>query len=385
MKAGLTTSVVLHAAVLGFGLLSLSAPAPLQVADVEALPVDIVPIEEMTQIQQGDKKAPMAETPAPMPTKRPDIVADARKVGENDIDTDNPPTPADKPRPVKTAEATAPAPKPVEKPKTEDTPKPPEEPKPVPATEVAPVPAPRQEVKPEPVKEPEPKPEPVKQPEPKPAEKPQETAAAEPVKPDAVAEAIAEEQEKPAEQMAQLPDSAPRPEARPRPAPAETAKAPERKTSEKPVREASSRPQSEDTGSIEQQINDLLNKDKAKGGGAKRSTPTAALGGKKTTGGKLSNSEEAALREQLSSCWALPIGMEDGAGLRATIRSKLTPDGRLDGRPTVESSSGNRAFDESAIRAMLKCDRQGLNLPAGKADIWGDLVVNFDPSEMLSL
>ena len=45
MKAGLTTSVVMHAALLGFGLFSLSAPSAFEVADVEALPVDIVPVE----------------------------------------------------------------------------------------------------------------------------------------------------------------------------------------------------------------------------------------------------------------------------------------------------------------------------------------------------
>ena len=187
MKAGLTTSVVMHAALLGFGLISLSAPAPMDVTDVEALPVEIVPVEELTQIQQGEKKAPVSEKPAPMPTKRPDTVPDAQKVGDNDVDTDNPITPDEKINPVKTAEAKAPAPKPVEKPKLEETPKVKEKPKPVPATEVAPVPAPKEEVKPEPVKQVEPKPEPLKQPDPKPVEKPAETvAAAEPVKPDAV-------------------------------------------------------------------------------------------------------------------------------------------------------------------------------------------------------
>ena len=45
MKTGLTTSVVLHAAVLGFGLISLSAPKPFEVLDVESLPVDLVPVE----------------------------------------------------------------------------------------------------------------------------------------------------------------------------------------------------------------------------------------------------------------------------------------------------------------------------------------------------
>ena len=63
MKTGLTTSVVMHAALLGFGLFSLSAPKAFDVADVEALPVEIVSIS--CQFQQGDKKAPVSEKPAP--------------------------------------------------------------------------------------------------------------------------------------------------------------------------------------------------------------------------------------------------------------------------------------------------------------------------------
>ena len=41
MKAGLTSSVVLHSALLVFGLVSLGAPKPHEVTDVEALPVDV--------------------------------------------------------------------------------------------------------------------------------------------------------------------------------------------------------------------------------------------------------------------------------------------------------------------------------------------------------
>ena len=66
MKTGLTTSVVMHAVVLGFGLLSLSAPTAFEVADVESLPVDIIPVESITQIQKGDKKATLSEKPAPV-------------------------------------------------------------------------------------------------------------------------------------------------------------------------------------------------------------------------------------------------------------------------------------------------------------------------------
>jgi colicin import membrane protein len=381
MKAGLTTSMVMHAALLGFGLISLSSPRSMDAADMEALPVDIVPVEELTQLQEGDKQAPVSEKPAPMPTQRPDIVADAKQIGDNDLDTNNPITPGEKPKPVKTAEERAPSPKPVDTVKPEETPKPQEEPKPVPATEVAPTPAPKEEVKPEPVKEAEAKPTPETS-EPKPVEEPVKTAAIEPPKPDAVSEAISDAAETPAEESVKLPDAAPAPAARPKPAEAQTAKAPERKEAEKPVKEAAAKPQSEETGSIEDDITAVLNKEKTKGGGAKRSSQQAALGGKKTTGAKLSQGEMDALRGQLIQCWNPPVGMEDGAGLRASIRFNVDTSGKMSGPPGLETSSGNTQFDESAMRAIRKCDQQGLNLPAGKSDIWSEIVVNFDPSEM---
>lgn len=381
MKAGLTTSVVLHAVVLGFGLVTLSAPRPFA-PQQESLPVSLIPIEEFAQATQGDKKAPMKEKSAPLPTQRPDVVPDAQKVGENSVDTDAPVTPTAKPRPVETAQAPAPQPKPVEKPREEDVPKPAEEPTPVPATEVQPKPEPKQDVKPDPVKTAEPKPESVKQPEPKPEPAPEQVAAIDPAqaKPDAIAEAIKEE---PKEDNVALPNSAPAPEARPKPAEAQTAKTPERKNADKPVKEASSKAKSESTEeSVEDKVAALLNKEKASGGGAKRSTETAALGGAKKTGEKLSNSEMGALSDQLGGCWSIPAGAEGGSDLRVSVKFRLNSTGKLDGRPTIESSSGNRPFDESAVRAVQKCDRDGLVLPAGKEDVWAEVVVNFDPSQM---
>ena len=213
-----------------------------------------------------------------------------RTIGENSVDTDKPVTDEAKPKPVEKTATAAPAPTPTEKPKTEDAPKPKEAPKPTPATEVAPVPQPKEEVKPEPVKQVEPKPTPAKEPAPAP---PQDTTAAiEPkpeVKPDAVAEAISNEQ--PPEE-AQLPNSAPAPEARPKPQPAqaESAKAPDRKDADKPVKEASSKPKSEEKQFNEGEITALLDKQKPSGGGAKRSTQQASLGGDKDQGQKLSQS-----------------------------------------------------------------------------------------------
>ncbi len=385
MRTGLTTSVILHATAIAFGLFTLSAPAALPSSEVESVAVEIVPMEAIAQIQKGDKKAAVSEKPTPLPTQRPDIVADAKTVGDNSVDTDKPPTPEPKPQPVDMAEAPPPAPTPKEKPKPEDVPKPKEQPKPVPATEVAPVPQPKEEVKPEPVKQAEPKPTPAKEPAPTPPQ--DKTAAIDPkpeVKPDAVAEAIAQE---PPTETTQLPDSAPAPQARPKPQPAqaESAKAPARKDADKPVKEASSKPKSEDKQFNADEISALLDKRKPSGGGAKRSTQQASLGGDKDQGQKLSRSEQGALEAQLGGCWTLPVGLEGSENFVVVVRFNLDASGKLDGRPSVETSSGNRPFDESAVRAVQKCDVAGLQVPAGKQDIWADVRVTFDPREMLGL
>ncbi|TPO00996.1 energy transducer TonB [Mesorhizobium sp. B1-1-5] len=384
MRTGLTSSVILHTVALAFGLFTLSSPPAMPAADVESVAVDIVPMEAVPQTLQGDKKSVMHEKPAPLPTKRPDVVPNAQKVGENTVDTDKPVTDEAKPKPVEKTAAPPPAPTPTEKPAVEDVPKPQEKPKPTPATEVAPTPTPKSEVKPEPVKQTEPKPTPAKQPT---ATPPKDTTAAIPkdeVKPDAVAEAITQEQ--PTDE-AKLPDSAPAPEARPKPQPAqaESAKAPDRKDADKPVKEASSKPKSDDKQFNADEISALLDKQKPSGGGAKRSTQQASLGGEKDQGQKLSKSEEGALRDQLAGCWTFPAGMEASDDLIAVISFNLDASGKLDGRPVVEKSSGNRQVDESAVRAIQKCNMAGLQVPPGKQDIWAQIKVTFDPREMLGL
>jgi colicin import membrane protein len=384
MRTGLTSSVILHAVALAFGLFTLSSPPAMPASDVESVAVDIVPMEAIAQTLQGDKKSVMHDKPAPVPTKRPDVVPDAQKVGENTVDTDKPVTDEAKPKPVEKTAAPPPAPTPTEKPAVEDVPKPQEKPKPTPATEVAPTPTPKEEVKPEPVKQTEPKPTPAKEPAPT-----KDTTAAiqkEEVKPDAVAEAISQDQ--PTDE-AKLPDSAPAPEARPKPQPqpaqAESAKAPDRKDAEKPVKEASSKKKSDEKQFNADEITALLDKQKPSGGGAKRSTQQASLGGEKDQGQKLSKSEQGALEDQLGGCWTLPVGLEGSENFTVVIRFNLDASGKLEGRPTVEKSSGNPQFDASAVRAVQKCDVAGLQVPAGKQDIWSDIRVNFDPRAMLGL
>jgi hypothetical protein len=359
MKAGLATSVTMHAVLLGFGLVSLSAPRAFEVADVEALPVDIVPVSALSQLQEGDKTAPVAEKPAPQPTRRPDIVENATRIGEADTDMKTPPTPEVKPRPVEQASEPPPAPKPEPKPEVAEAPPEPTPPPPEPA----------------PVAQPKPEPAPVAQPKPEPTPEPQVVERAE------------------AENVA-LPTTAPVPQSRPQPPkPQEVAKAPEQprreerpRTQEQP-REQPRTEQKRETpkDDVLDQVAALLDKQKPSGGGAQRSTQEASLGASRTTGGeKLTQSEMDALRAQIQRCWNVPAGALDAQNLKVSLKFRLDPSGSVDGRPEVINGGGGdgvaRAAAESARRAILQC--APYNLPADKYAAWADVIVHFDPSDM---
>jgi outer membrane biosynthesis protein TonB len=352
MKVGLATSAILHATLIGFGLLTFSAPHALEVADVESFPVDIVPVESITQIQQGDKKAVMKEKATPLPTRKPDVVLDAKKVGEAAVDIDKPPAPVDKPKPVEAAAAPAPAPEPKARPADDARKDPPKqvEPKPAdaPATEVTPDPQPKQEVKPDPVAE---------------------TIVA----------------ETPEAETIKLPDLAPVPESKPKPPEARTAKAPDRKETDKPQEKQASKPKSDETDFNEDKIAALLTKEKPTGGGAKRSTEEATLGGDKTSSGtKLTQSEMDALRGQVERCWNVPAGALEAESLQVSIKFKLDRAGQLEGAAEIlsggDGSTIARAAAESARRAVIQC--APYNLPADKYEAWADVIVHFDPHEM---
>jgi len=356
MKGSLATSTVLHALVLGVALSSFTAPKTLEVADVESFPVSIVPIEEITQIQQGEKTAPLAEKAAPTPTSRPDPVPDAENAGDNSVD-------------LKSSKSAKPSPKEVVSeapPKPEEKPAPKHEP--VPET---PTPEPVKVTEPKPAPEPAPKPAAEKPAEPAPA--PVEVAAlpAE-TAPDPVAEAITEAA--PSEpQFASLPSAGPVPQTRPEPA----------KTVAK--QEAKEKTSSKESDFNADQVAALLNKQDAAGGGAKRSTETASLGGARTTrGNTLSQSEMDALRGQIQKYWNIIPGMADGGDVLVTVKMRLDLAGNIIGEPDVTASGGSAGtrgtLSGSARRAVLRA--QPYQLPKEKYDSWADVIVNFDPSQM---
>lgn len=347
MKVGVFLSSSAHVALLSWGLWSFSEPSRLMVEDVEALAVDIVPIEEITQSVAGDKKAELSETPAPTPTKRPAEEPDAVNVGDAKTDekSERREEPADKPVEVAKAETAPPAPVPTPKPKIVPEAKPVEKESPAPTNEVAAVNEPKVEV-------------------------------SEPV--------VSEEApvEETGEQFASLSNVNAVPTKRPQKAKAQKAETTDRKKAEDTAK-TSSASADESDDPIGDITKALQSKEKPSSSGAKKSTKTASLGTKKPSkSGKLSTSELDALKGQLAGCWSLPAGASGADELRASVEFDLDSNAELVGRPKVTKSSGNRAFDSSAVRAILKCNNAGFSLPKGKHDVWNEVVVNFDPSEM---
>lgn len=344
MKGSLFTSSFLHTLALSAALVSLGSPEKLEIAPMETLPVDIVPIEEFTQIQQGSKTAPLAETSAPVPTKKPPIAEPAENFGDNEVDLKSPPTPSQ--RPVE--QEVAAAPKKVETPAPEPDPQ---------ANEV------KEIVKEDTAPPPEP-----------------ETPPAEEAPPE---ETVAEE--------IPLPEQAPIPAARPQP---EIAKPAEKKPAPKPDAKkdtkaqetAKSKPQMESDFNADE-VAALLNKTDAAGGGAKRSTAPESLGGSTNTGGsKLSQSELDALRGVIQENWLITPGMADASDVRIRVTFRLDQNGALVGEPEATATGGSPSAQQVLMSGAVRAVRKSApftNLPPDKYDAWSEVVVNFDPSELM--
>lgn len=399
MKGSIVTSAAMHAVILAVALLSLGAPPPMEVQPTEALPVDIVPIEELTNIQQGEKTAPLKDKSSPKATKRQDKIDNADNVGENNIDLKNPPTPSLRPQQQEMAAAPKPAQQPspvqdttnnvkeIQKEQDASAPPPPDVPTPTPE------PAP-------------PKPAPAKA-EPKPAPKPQETAKAEETpKPDALpvpSQKPVPEKPKQEETKKEEAKKEPKPEDKPKPVEkpkteqkaAKSEKKSETKTAsidskpgkDKEKKETAKSAASRDTDKLADEVAALLNKEDSSGGGAKRSNQEASLGGKKTLGSaKLSQSELDALKGAIQNNWNVIPGMMDAANIRIRVSFHLDRSGEIVGDPQVTVTGGEGSARDvlasSAKRAVLK-SAPFTNLPADKYDTWSDVVVNFDPSDFM--
>ncbi len=305
MRVGLGVSAIAHIGVLTWGLLTFPDAMSHQSTLVEALPVDLIPISELTKLNEGSTAGEPRETPAP--ERRPD------------------------PQPI---------PKPVEA-------KPEPVPEPKPPAEVAALP-----------------PEPA--PKPQPAPPPQAEPAPQPAPPEAESSDV------------------PPPVPRRRPRRLETAKAevqPSKPTPNQTLQNKKKRDFDKDD------IAALLNKqdDKSRPKAKPGTEQTAALGSPTATRTeRMTQSELDLLRAQIQRCWNPPLGAVEAESLKVRLQFQLSRDGRVATRPHVVNRGSSpffRAAADSARRAILRC--QPYQLPAEKFETWRDVVVTFDPREMI--
>lgn len=103
---------------------------------------------------------------------------------------------------------------------------------------------------------------------------------------------------------------------------------------------------------------------------------------------KLTMSEMDALKYQLSRCWSIQAGARYAEDLVVEIRLLVNADRSVQSATIVDQGRYNadgffRAAADSAMRAVRSPMCNPLELPVDKYDMWKDIVVRFDPREML--
>ena len=372
MKGSVLTSLVLHVLLAVSLLVSFGSPEPFEVQMTEAMPVELVPIEDLAQLQEGDKEAPKKDHSANEVTQKEEPVADAINTGDNNFDLKSVPTPTEKPTNVteagaETSKEVIPDQQLTQPDKVEEIIK--EDTAVEPTKEVAALEQPKVEVKPEPKPTPDVK------------------------------------EEQPVEDTTEslIPDSVPVPTSRPKVEPkkveekpvekkeekvaeAKPEKQPDRKQSDKDRKSAKSTTKRESDFKADE-IAELLNKTDAKPGGAKRNKKEKALGAKVATGGeKLSQSEEDALRGIVERNWTVMPGQVSSNDIKIVVRFELDQNGELVGDPEVTSSGGNgsslAALEGGARRAVMKSAPFD-TLPREKYETWKVVTLSFYPSDMM--
>lgn len=105
-------------------------------------------------------------------------------------------------------------------------------------------------------------------------------------------------------------------------------------------------------------------------------------------GVQLTENEYAALQRQLKNCWSIQAGARYAEGLVVRVRATVSPERRVLSA-TVEDQwrysqdSYFRAAADQAVRALHSPQCEVLDLPPEKYEAWKDMILTFDPSEML--
>lgn len=346
MRGGLITSVVLHAAILGWALFTIQSQRELRVPEPEPIAVDLVNASELTRLRQGARNAKQLEAEAKEDPKAEPAKKEAPK-----------PTPA---------AAAPPPPPPPEPPPPKEEPKKEEPPK-----EVAAVPPP-------PAAAPPPVPAPDEQKKLDDMLKEQQRQAEEQKKLEE--QKRLEEERKQAEIKKKQEDAKKKKEAELK----------KKREDEKKRKEAEAKKKFD-----AERISALLNKIPDKGAPRPsvplneqaKSLKGPVLGAPEGRDQRLSASEVEVLRQIIRSCvgpkWNVLGGGEDVQNTIVKIRVQFNPDGRLAAPPQVMNPQNSPVFlasAESALRAVQACEPYPL--PPEKYNAWRDTVLTLNPRDM---
>ncbi len=91
-----------------------------------------------------------------------------------------------------------------------------------------------------------------------------------------------------------------------------------------------------------------------------------------------------AIKVQMRRCWTIPAGAANAHKLVVKIRVFLDVDGRMIVPPKVLTRARGKFFRvavENALRALRRCEP--FRMPAEKYESWREMVLIFNPAEML--
>lgn len=105
-------------------------------------------------------------------------------------------------------------------------------------------------------------------------------------------------------------------------------------------------------------------------------------------GNRLTISEIDAVRRQIEPCWNVQIGARNPEELIVDVRVYMNRDGtvrkvQIIDTARMRSDAFFRAAADSARRAVQNKNCTPLKLPADKYDRWRQMVLRFDPSQMV--
>ena len=353
MRGSVLTSSVLHGSLFALGFVSIAAPEAYEVREVESVQIELVPVSAIAEAVQGAQNAPLVNTPTPEETRAKPVSPAAENVGEAQDDTQSVKAPDEAPVAVKNTAPRKVDPTPQDAPRISDTPDPAENAAPAPSIQVANTNqervSPQEQAEPEDIQ--------VSAP-------PSETA------------------------VSNLPVSVPVPKARPERAQAQKATTTQRKVPETQTANATKAPKRTSDAQADD-VAALINREKAKAGGAKRVSGQKSLGtARKSTGAKLTSGEHEAQRTQFEKCFQMAL-IENYAGVEEVFVSVLVnfdEAGNIVGRPKATAKGGDRGAQRHAMRSIVRDIRGCRNppFPMEKYATWGQVRLNYSMSEILS-